>query len=160
MKVTERLKAPIQHAISCGDKVLLNRIELEIVRDLGIQPTAEAIADPREEGNKWEAVAITSLGNELAVLWHSNTECDCGECDGTGMLRARGNKRSYEMECPECDGTGKGETDVRFSCWSDIDGEKLAIDAPSERDIEIQIGMRFDPLREFYKKEKAKGEQP
>lgn len=156
-RVPEALHAALLHAVEQRDKFFLNRIELELVRHFKIQPSDHCIASMAPDAGdvEWRAAGICGVGNELAVLWRSDTKCDCRECDGTGTLEAHGNKRSYEMDCPECDGTGQAEDGDEYTCWSGIDGEPLAANKPDEEVAYEPIGLS-DPLTVFQLEQKKK----
>lgn len=152
--IPERLRPAVLHAIAAHDKLLLNRIELELVRELNIQPN--------DGGEKWLAVGIAEIDRDLVVRWKNQATCKCTECDGDGVLEAVGNKRTYEMECPACDGSGESDEaeDLNNVCWTDIDGMVITMKAPNEDCFFTPIDSLHDPLAEFLREQAKQDEVP
>ena len=124
--IPAELVSPLTHAIAHQDTHLLNLIELEVIRALGIQP------DCAFESEKWEAIGIASIGRDLIISWKEKSECDCDECEGTGMLDAQGKTRTVSIDCPECDGSGMqmSQTDGNGEAFTDIDGVEVRLEIP------------------------------
>ncbi|MFZ6773055.1 hypothetical protein ACO0LB_10115 [Undibacterium sp. SXout7W] len=139
------MQSAIKHALNNSDRRLLNRIELELIRELGIRPTT---------GCKRTAYAIGQHGRQLLVLWRDADALDCKECDGTGILYAEGRSRTYEMECPNCGGEGideNSEADPDAIVITDIDGQ-IVSDIAVE-DFPWDDYAYFDPLKNYEKQQ-------
>jgi hypothetical protein len=126
--VPSELVGPISHAIERQDTHLLNLIELEVIRAIGVQPDCAC------EGEKWHAKGIASMGRGLIISWSqkSGRDCDCRECEGMGTLEAYGRTTTVSVDCPACDGMGTVDDDGEYdgAAFTDIDGNEITEEIP------------------------------
>lgn len=113
--IPSKYESAIQHALVTGNRLLLNRLELELIRIFNIKPSN---ALPRA---KIKAMGIVEINHKLLVLWHDDLLGKCAECDGDGEINAYGKNKTFTVDCPVCDGTGDGD-DV-----DDVDPDKITI---------------------------------
>ena len=127
--IPNKLELAIAHAYSTGNKRLLNRLDLELIRIFEIKPS-NAFRHDRKK-----AVGIAEVNRELLVLWHEEMLGRCVECGGTGAVEAHGKNRVHLFDCPECDGTGNDDSAEIDTCditITDIDGNVIDADMEIE----------------------------
>lgn len=148
--LSEKLNSAIKHAVNSSNIRLLNRIELELVREMRIKPFPESQSS---------AYAIGEYGRKLLVLWRDESACECEECDGTGVLYAQGKSKRTSIECPFCDGFGfdEHERDSLEIIVTDIDGSEVV--GITANDFKWDDFSYHDPLKEYEAQQKRSSKE-
>jgi hypothetical protein len=150
--IPSKYENAIRHAIATFNKPLLNRLELELIRIFEIKPFDKLGHDYKN----LSPIGIAEVNSRLLISWGKDACENCRECDGTGIVEAVGNTKTFEFSCPVCDGDGTITDGICLDeIITDIEGKSVDFDGSDTHFETFEINCPLAKYNDEQRKLKA-----